>query len=57
MNFVSENKLSKKARKELNNSRRGSWNGVNPVTRVVPNKGKNAYDRNRSKRETRTYVW
>ena len=56
MKFVSENKLSKKARKELNNSRRGSWDGVNPVTRIVPDK-KNAYNRSRAKRDTRALAW
>ena len=36
-------KQSKKAQKEYNRSRRGSWNGVNPVTRTEPNP--KAYDR------------
>ena len=40
-------KQSKRAQKEYHARQRGSWNGVNPVTRVVPN-GK-AYDRNKEK--------
>ncbi len=43
-------KLSKKERKARNAQKRGSWNGVSPVTRIVPNK--KAYDRKRAKRET-----
>ena len=45
-------KQSKKEQRAFYAAKRGSWNGVNPVTRVVPNK--KAYDRNRLKRE-RTY--
>lgn len=33
--FVPSEKLSKKERKRLNSVRRGSWNGVRPVTRVA----------------------
>jgi len=40
-------KQSKKAQKEYNDKQRGSWNGLCPVTRTVPNK--KAYDRNRAK--------
>ena len=43
-------KQSKKEQKKFHDRQRGSWNGVNPVTRIVPN-GK-AYDRNKMKRET-----
>ena len=50
--MVPLSKPSKKAQKEFHNKQRGSWNGISPVTRVVPN-GR-AYDRNRIKRETRT---
>lgn len=52
--FVSLHKQSKKAQKEYHAKRRGSWNGVSPVTRTVPS-GK-AYDRNRVKREHRRTV-
>ena len=44
-------KPSKRAQKEYNIRQRGSWHGINPVTRQVPS-GK-AYDRNRIKRDTR----
>jgi len=50
--MVPLSKQSKKAQKEFHANQRGSWNGISPVTRVVPN-GR-AYDRNRIKRETRT---
>ena len=42
-------KQSKKQQRAYHAAQRGSWNGVNPVTRIVPNK--KAYDRNRVKRE------
>lgn len=51
--FIEKEKLSKKAQKALNARDRGSWYGLNPVTRIVPNKGKNAYNRSKAKRETR----
>ena len=44
-------KQSKKAQKEYNDKQRGSWNGLCPVTRTVPNK--KAYDRNRAKQADR----
>ena len=43
-------KQSKRAQKEFHNKKRGSWNGINPVTRTVPS-GK-AYDRNQMKRNS-----
>ena len=46
--FVPLDKQSKKAQREHHSKQRGSWNGISPVTRIVPN-GK-AYDRNRIKR-------
>ena len=46
-----EYKQSKKAQKEYNNKQQGSWNGLCPVTRTVPNR--KAYDRNRIKHEDR----
>lgn len=48
------NKRSKKAQKEYHTKQRGSWYGLNPVTRTVPS-GK-AYDRNRAKRMSRNAV-
>lgn len=50
--IVPLSKQSKKSQREYHTKQRGSWNGISPVTRVVPN-GR-AYDRNRIKRETRT---
>lgn len=44
-------KQSKKAQKEYHAKQRGSWYGISPVTRIVPNR--RAYDRNRIKREDR----
>ena len=41
-------KQSKRAQKAYHSRQRGSWYGVNPVTRTAPNK--KAYDRNRFKR-------
>jgi hypothetical protein len=43
--FVPQDKMSKKAQKELNDKKRGTWGNTNPVTRVQPNK--KAYDRKR----------
>ena len=45
--FVPLEKRSKKEQKAYHAQQRGSWNGVNPVTRVVPNK--KVYDRKRAK--------
>ena len=44
-------KQSKSKQREYYASKRGYWNGVSPVTRIVPSR--RAYDRNRVKRETR----
>lgn len=46
------NKRSKKAQREYHAKQRGSWYGLDPITRTVPS-GK-VYDRNRVKRETRS---
>lgn len=43
--FVPQDKMSKKAQKELNDKKRGTWGDTKPVTRVQPNK--KAYDRKR----------
>ncbi len=42
--IVSYEKMSKKARKEFNDLKRGDWGNINPVTRMTRNK-KKAYDR------------
>lgn len=50
--IVPLNKQSKKKQKEYHDKQWGSWNGLSPVTRTVPN-GK-AYDRNKVKRESQS---
>ena len=39
-NFVPVEKMSKRAQRELAKKRRGSWLGVNPVTRINDRKKK-----------------
>lgn len=46
--FVPYEKLSKKAKRELDAARRGSWNGLNPVTRKSPNP--KAYNRQKARK-------
>lgn len=46
--FVPYEKLSKKAKREADAARRGSWNGVNPVTRKSPNP--KAYNRQKARK-------
>lgn len=40
MNYVPFEKLSKKEQKRINAEKRGSWGGVNPVTRATKDKTK-----------------
>lgn len=47
-------KQSKKAQKAFHTVRRGSWNGVDPVTKIVPS-GK-AYKRSKFRHEARSLV-
>ena len=47
--FVPFEKMSKKQQDEINKSKRGSWNGMNPVTRA-PETPK-AYNREKEKRQ------
>ncbi|MBQ2564015.1 MAG: hypothetical protein II564_00330 [Oscillospiraceae bacterium] len=49
--FIPKDKMSKKKRRAEYAKRRGSWNGVSPETRVMPNK--KAYDRNRARNQMR----
>jgi len=49
--YIPLNKKSKKEQKKFHAAQRRSWNGLNPVTRTVPN-GK-GYNRNRVKDEAR----
>ena len=46
--YVPYGKLSKKKRRELDAKRRGSWGGLNPVTRKPPNP--KAYNRKKARR-------
>lgn len=43
--FVPFEKLSKKEQKKLNNLKRKSWDGVNPVTRIADTDKKKKYQR------------
>ena len=51
--YIPINKRSKREQKEFYSSQRNTWNGLNPVTRTVPN-GK-GYNRNKIKAEERRY--
>ena len=51
MKMVPLKKQSKRNQREYHAAQRGSWNGLYPVTRVVPNK--KAYDRNKAKQTVR----
>lgn len=51
MNPTPMAKRSKRAQRAYHAAKRGSWNGLSPVTRVV--QSKKTYDRNRVKREAR----
>ena len=44
-------KQSKKNRRKFHAAKRGTWNGVLPVTRIV--QSKRFYDRNRAQQEDR----
>lgn len=46
--FVPYDKMSKKQKEEEDRKARGSWNGINPVSRTAPDKTK--YNRNRNKK-------
>lgn len=52
--FTPLKKQSKRAQREHHALQRGSWNGVCPATRIMPN-GK-AYDRSKKKQELRKAV-
>lgn len=51
MKYIPLEKQSKRAQKAHHDRQRGSWNGVTPVTRVVPSR--KAYDRNRVRQADR----
>lgn len=44
-------KQSKKGQRSYYATKRGSWNGISPITRIV--QSRRVYDRNRIKREDR----
>jgi len=46
--FITYEKLSKKKKRELDAKRRGSWGGVNPVTRKPENP--KAYNRRKARK-------
>ena len=47
---------TKKAIKAENASRRGDWNGVNPVTKIVkPKKGKGSFNRHQKHKTKMDY--
>lgn len=46
--FVPFEKLSKKRQREMNQKRRGTWVGINPVTRKPKNP--KAYDRKKARK-------
>ena len=48
ISIVPLNKQSKKKQRAYHARQRGSWYGLNPVTRIVPNR--KGYDREREKR-------
>ena len=47
-NFIAYEKLSKKKKREQDAKRRGSWGGVNPVTRKPENP--KAYNRRKARK-------
>lgn len=49
-NQIPFEKLSKKEQRRLNNKKRGSWFGVNPITRIVVDKTK--YTRKKKHKNT-----
>ena len=51
LKMVPLNKQSKKRQRAYHAAKRGDWNGVSPVTRVVPSK--KVYDRRRAGRAAR----
>lgn len=52
--FIPLAKQSKKAQREYHTAQRGTWYGLNPVTRTVPDRKK--YSRSTAKRDTRARI-
>ena len=53
--FVSYEKLSKKARKELDRKKRSDWGNVRPVTQIENNK--KSYQRHAKHRKREEYLY
>ena len=53
--YIPLEKRSKRAQKEYHAAQRGSWNGINPVSRIVPNKTK--YNRKKQKQAEHRSGW
>ena len=51
--FIPYEKLSKKERKKIDSIRRGNWNGVDPVTKVV--KSKKLYTRKGRRNDKKSF--
>ena len=51
--FIPYEKLSKKAKRELDQKKRKSWNGINPVTRKPQNP--KAYNRRKAQKYDDSY--
>ena len=51
--FVTRDKLSKKAKKALDNQSRGSWLGVKPVAKIFTSE--KDYNRQKEKQKLRQY--
>lgn len=51
--FTPYEKMSKKAKRELNRTRRGSWGAISPVTRRVPNA--KVYNRKKIRQEEKLF--
>lgn len=52
MKFTPYEKLSKKEKRKINLMKRKSWNGINPATKVVPDKTKYSRKRKHSSEYT-----
>jgi len=45
MKFIAFEKMSKKKQKEINKQKRNDWGITNPITKIIPNKKKEASKR------------
>lgn len=51
MKMIPHEKQSKREQRKFHADKRGSWNGINPTTRIV--KSRKVYDRNRIRQADR----